>query len=89
MAISSQKRLTTASGVSLAITKLSENSYTVMEKDANGKLLRSENVKPGQTQVTLGSASLKQPILSSPLKPLHLPKPYNKGISGAVGGSSR
>ena len=60
MAISAQKQLKTPTGGSKTITKLGENSYTVVEKDSSGHLIRSVNVNPGHTVSTLGQSSGKE-----------------------------
>ena len=87
MAISAQKQLKTASGGSMTITKLGENSYTVMEKDASGKLLRSENVKPGQTQVTIGSPSTEAADIKLTIKSVASTETVQQKINVASPGS--
>jgi len=61
MAIASQKQVKTDSGGRKNITKLGENSYSVVEYAADGHLLRAVNVKPGQVTTSLGASQGKEP----------------------------
>lgn len=91
MAISAQKQLKTSTGGSKTITKLGENSYTVVEKDSSGHLLRSVNVKPGQVVSTLGVESsqgsdLKLYVQATPGSEKIIDK--SGGAAGGSGGDS-
>ena len=87
MAISAQKQLKTSTGGSKTITKLGENSYNVVEKDASGKLIRSVNVKPDQVTSTLGVESSQGSDSKLSVKSTPGTEKIIDKLGGAAGGS--